>query len=481
MSVKMVIGALALSGACGLAGGACAAEGADGRVVRAGWFEQVVSSPVGSGIAGYSGTDVAKAKLDDLVLSGLCIDDGKSKMLVMSFDLLFLDLDTIMRYRRHAAKELGMKVESVLISCTHTHSGPHTRAYAKGGGLEGEYVLPDDENHIDVKYVKWLDETVEKAISDFAAKPGWRDCVVGFYSSMCDENRNRRFTTPDNCASFIAHRRRLHDIATGIADKELGTIALLDPKTFEPLYVVGNYAAHPLASHAPGLGGLRISSDFPGFYRRYIESETGAKAMFVQGAAGDLVPKDDELGVAASRRVGENLAMASIAAIIDIQRNSERFVLAKPRIASSARSFVSPVRRACRKALNKDRVTVNVQCVSIGDVAFVGLPDEPVCELGLEIKWHSPFRRTFIAYGALGTNAYISPENFMAAGGYEAQGQVFASRDTLKLVEAARDALFEARNAAFPEENDDGDGYPDNQNLPLVNLPGGVKGSKWQH
>lgn len=473
-SIVMAVAALVVG-----ASSASAAE-TSSNIVRAAWFEQVISNPIGSGIAGYDGGDVAKAKLDDLVLSGLCIDDGKSKMLVMSFDLLFLDLDTVMRYRRHAARELGMKVESVLVSCTHTHGGPHTRAYVKGGGLEGEYVLPDDENNVDVKYVKWLDETVEKAISDFAAKPGWRDCVVGFYSASCDENRNRRFTTPDNCASFIAHRRRLYDIATGIADKELGTVALLDPKTLEPLYVVGNYAAHPLASHAPGLGGLRITSDFPGFYRRYVESETGAKAMFLQGAAGDLVPKGDELGVAAARRVGESLAAASIEAVIDIQRNSKRFVMANPRIASSARSFESPVRRVCRESLKKDRIIVNVQCVSIGDVAFVGLPDEPVCELGLEIKWHSPFRRTFIAYGALGTIAYVSPENFMAAGGYEPQDQVYASRDTLKLVEAARDALFDARNAAFPEENGGDDSYPDNQNLPLVNLPGGVKASKWQ-
>lgn len=453
----------------------------DKGVVRAAWFEKVISNEVGSGIAGYDGGDVARAKLDDLLLCGLCVDDGSRKALFLSFDLVYLDIDTIRCCRRNAAAKLGMREDAVLVSCTHTHGGPHTRAYEKGRGDDDEFVLPDDERHPDVKYVKWLDAAVEKAISDFAANPGWRECKVGFYSSQCDENRNRRFTTADNCASFIAHRRALHGIATGIADKELGTVVLLDPGSMSPLYVVGNYAAHPLASHAPGLGGLRITSDFPGFYRRYIESETGAKAMFVQGAAGDLVPKGDELGVAAARRVGESLAMASLAAVIDIQRNSARFVVGKPRVSSCIRTFESPVRQVWRDVLKKDRLTLEVQCVSIGDVAFVGLPGEPVNELGLEIKWHSPFRRTFIAYGAGGNCGYISPENHMAAGGYEPQYQQFASRDTLKLVETARDALFAARNAAFPEENLGEDGYPDNQNLPLVNLPGGVKASKWQN
>jgi len=438
----------------------------------------VISNEIGTGIAGYDGADVAKAKLDDLKLCGLCLDDGKSKALFLSFDLVYLDIDTIVRYRKRAAAKLGMDESAVLVTCTHTHGGPHTRAYEKGRGDDDEFVLPDDENHVDVKYVRWLDATVEKAIADFAARPDWRSCLVGYFSSTCDENRNRRYTTADNCASFIAHRRALHGIATGIADKELGTIALLDPETFAPTYVIGNYAAHPLASHAPGLGGLRITADFPGVYRRYIESETGAKAMFVQGATGDLVPKNDELGVAAARRTGENLAMASLAAIIDIQRNASRFVLGEPRITAVVRRFESPVRKVWREVLKKDRVSLEVQCLSIGDVAFVGLPGEPVCELGLEIKWHSPFRRTFIAYGATGTCGYISPANFVAAGGYEPQYQQFASRDTLKLVETARDALFDARAAAFP--NEQAEGYPDDRNLPLVNLPGGLKNPKWQ-
>ena len=151
-----------------------------------------------------------------------------------------------------------------------------------------------------------------------------------------------------------------------------------------------------------------------------------------------------------------------------------------PRIAATVRTFESPVRKVWRDALKKDRLTLEVQSIAVGDIAFVGLPGEPVCELGLEIKWHSPFRRTFVAYGATGNCGYISPENLIAAGGYEPQYQQFASCDTLKLVETARDALFEARNKVFPPEGTGEDAYPDNQNLPLVNLPGGIKASKWQ-
>ena len=336
------------------------------ETVRAAWFEQVISCELGAGIAGYDGADVAKAKLDDLKVCGLCLDDGKARALILSFDLLFLDIDTIRRYRRFAADKLGMKPEAVLVSCTHTHGGPHTRAYEKGRGEDDEFVLPTDMGHADARYVQWLDGTVERAVSDFASGARWRECLVGYYSSSCDENRNRRFTTADNCASFIAHRRALHGIATGVADKELGTVALLDPKDRAPLYVIGNYAAHPLASHAPGLGGLRITSDFPGFYRRYIESETGAKAMFVQGAAGDLIPKGDELGANAARRVGEGLAEESMAAVIDIQRNAARFVLQEPRIAAVIRTMEVPLLARCRDLYDGDRTTLTISAAEGG-------------------------------------------------------------------------------------------------------------------
>ena len=63
---------------------------------------------------------------------------------------------------------------------------------------------------------------------------------------------------------------------------------------------------------------------------------------------------------------------------------------------------------------------------------------------------------------------------------YLHEGEV-VSRDTLRLVETARDALYELRKKAFPDDYRDEDVYPDNLNLPLFNLPGGLKVSKWQN
>ena len=480
MKMKVAMATLAFCAAATLCAAVNGAEKPPSGTVKAAWFVKDISCKVGTPLAGYGPNDISVAKLDDLQLLGLALDDGSTKTLMMSFDLIGMDADIIRRIRSACAKALGVAEANVLLSCTHTHGGPHTRRYSKQkqyGGESDAFAKPED---IDTEYVAFLESATVEAVKRLVADDKWRECRVGFFSSQCDENRNRRYTTVENCASFIAHRRTLHQIATGTADKELGTVALLDAETYEPLYVIGNYAAHPLAYHAPGKGGCRITADFPGFYRRYIESETGAAAMFVSGACGDLVPKDDELGVNAARKVGENLAMASVAAVIDIQRNAGRFVMERPRLGAKIVTMVSRLRAPYRKMHGRETEKMELQVLSIGDVAFVGVPGELVNELGLEIKWHSPFKRTFIAYCATDYFGYISTLNQVAAGGYEPQDQRFASRDTLRLVATAQDALLDLRAKMFPEDCTGDDPYPDSLALPLVNLPGGVKASKWQ-
>ena len=456
---------------------AAAAFAIDPGKIKAKWFEADISPEIGTLIAGYGVNDVSVAKYDNLLASGLCLYDGTNRVLLVSLDLIGLDYDSIKDLRKRLSAITGTPEVGVMISCTHTHQGPHTRMYAKKEAI-AEKVFNESPDSLDSRYMAMLYSNIEAAARKMM-EGAWGEYVVGYHSSPCHENRNRRYTTEDNHASFNAHRPILHKLTTGVADPEVGTLILMGGKG--PAYVVGNWAAHALTAHAPGLGGLRISSDFPGFYRRYIESETGAKAMFVQGAAGDLVTKDDECGNAAAKRVGEAVAMQSIFGILSMGRCYERFAIQNPRVGAVIRSFETRMRKKWRDFYGRDTTTFDVQALAIGDVCFVGLPGEVVCELGLEVKWNSPFARTFIAYLATGYYGYVTPMNLMAAGGYEAQSHRFASADTLTMVKTAQDAMVELRRRIFPDADTDEDPYPDNLHPPIVNMPGMYKGSKWNH
>ncbi len=427
------------------------------------WFSQIISPEIGAYLAGYSNKDKSVAKLDDLFATGLCLDDGETKVVMISFDLLGLDAEFIQRLRRQCGEILGVPESAVLCTCTHTHTGPESR-----------YNLGSRE-HFNLEYLAKLEGLILDAVKNL---PPFKECNVNFYSKNCDANTNRHFLTRDNCGSFLPHRREMRQLAEeGIADKELGCLFFMDAATGDPLYVIGNYAAHPLAGHAPGLGGRRISADYPGAFRRKITENTGADAMFVSGAAGDLVPIDDELGKDAIEQMGTILSKNTIDGLIDSMRNPARFRMKDVKLGSCLKTFTVPLRNCVIN--NPDRlppefrgsneVTLEIQCVSIGDTCFVGVPGELCNELGLEIKWHSPFRKAWIAYCSTAYFSYLCPGNFLVSGGYEPGAQRITARSGLKLVSTAVDAMYELREKVYPSQGDEK--YPDCLELPLVNIP----------
>ena len=423
------------------------------------WFKKVISPEIGAYLAGYSVFDKSVAKRDDLYMTGLCADDGERKVLIISFDLLGLDEWYTRKIREKCAAILGISAEAVLFSCTHTHTGPECR------------IIKSKPDQLHVKYLEALENWIIEEVTNLS---NYRECDVFFYSSRCDENRNRRYVTACNQATFTPHRREVVPIALEYADKELGELCFIDKETRLPIYLIGNYAAHPLAGHAPGLGGLTISADFPGVFRQYVTAETGAECMFISGAAGNLVPKEDELGSDAVNKMGINLAKAAIGGLVDAPRNPGRFGMPDAKVGAKSAFVKVPVRKSKKDKFpdyyeGKDVIDLEMQVVAIGDICFVGVPGELCNELGQEIKWHSPFRRAFIAYNATGYLDYIGHANMLVSGGYEGNCQLFTSRCGLMLLNGAADAMFALRDELYPPE--EGEIYPDCVSNALVNIP----------
>ncbi|MCQ2380067.1 MAG: hypothetical protein MJ025_03990 [Victivallaceae bacterium] len=424
------------------------------------YFKENISPDVGAFLAGYNTIDESVMKLDDLYAIGLCIDDGRNRVLLVSFDLLGLDEWFVRENRKKCADLLGVPESAVLFTCTHTHCGPHTRSLAG---------RPEMLNR------KYMDRLAETLIGAVGKLGDFREAVPCFHSILCDENQNRRYTSGDNRAIYTPFRRQFVPMRTGFADQELGTLMFLDPATDRPVYVVANYAAHPLAGHTPGPGALRTSAAYPGALRDYVTANTGAECMFVAGAQGDLVPREDEMGDEAFRSLGIRLGKQVIGGIVDASRSKHCYALDDARVASCISTFTAPLRRKYRdnpktlpaEYLGHDEAAMEIQCVAVGDVAFVGVPGEVCCELGAEIKWHSPFRRTFIAYNSTAYMSYICPANFLVSGGYESMSQRISSRGGLAMVNTAVDALCNLREEIFPSADEP---YPDTCGNSLVNI-----------
>lgn len=386
---------------------------------------QEITPEAGLIIAGYGPDDVSVGVHDPLYLNLLLLDDGENKALILGYDLLGIDRKYVEIIREKCASALGIDESWVILTCTHTHSGPQTRTLS-------------EKCHADESYMERLVEWTLEAVQDL---PESIEVETFFYSVNCDVNLNRRVILPEVICKFLPHFKELLPQADGVCDKELGMLFFRANR--KPVYSVVNYAAHPLTSHAPGRASFLFSADYPGVIRRVLKEETGGDSMFVSGACGNMFPKNYETGFGGVEKMGRQIADDVMISMANAFRQPNRFLLNNLKLKSAIVPVCLKTSEAAReKGIVGNEVNWELQLLAMGkDICFIGVPGELLAELGLEMKWHSPFRRTYIMYNSTAYGRYISHGNAFVSGGYEAGASFLDPAESLKLVNAAVDAM----------------------------------------
>lgn len=369
-----------------------------------------ITPPVGTLLAGYTKDIVSDGIHDDLYVSGISLDDGENKAVLLSFDLLGMDRGLIQKIREECATVLGLQSENIILTCTHTHSGPHTRSLAG---------YPFDH-----RYSKDLINYSKEAVSDILKN--MRSVFALHYSVSANENINRRVGFPDNSCSYLPLNKHLRPLATGITDPELGMVFFVDSKTKRLVATFVNYAAHPITCQSGNSSSRKITSDYPGTLRKFVEKELGGSCIFTSGACGNLLPRGFESGFERTEEMGKNLAIEVINGFSDAFRNQKIYRMAKTQLETKSVTTEIFFRKSgCIEERlpvykNKNSEHVEIQFLRLGEICLVGVPGELLVEPGLEIKWQSPFRKTFILYNSTAYTSYIPPANAYVSGGYEA-------------------------------------------------------------
>lgn len=171
---------------------------------------------------------------------------------------------------RNAILEATQLPEAQLIlALTHTHSGPS--------------ISRDDRDrpggHLIDPYLDSTQEKISLAAKDVMTKivPCFIDWTYGF----CSLAVNRDLYRSDEKRYVLAANDEVPADSTLL----VGRVTSLDNL---PIAVIANYAAHPTS-----LGGLnsKISPDFVGSAREIVEKEHGGVFLYLQGASGDLSPR----------------------------------------------------------------------------------------------------------------------------------------------------------------------------------------------
>src|SRR5690606_14382170 len=70
-------------------------------------------------------------------------------------------------------------------------------------------------------------------------------------------------------------------------DRRIGILKIVEQDTDQPIALISNYAVHGTVMSGAN---LLISGDGQGVVSEYVEEQTGAPMLFINGAAGNIAP-----------------------------------------------------------------------------------------------------------------------------------------------------------------------------------------------
>lgn len=426
----------------------------------------VITPPVGTPIAGSYTLRRSMGVLDDLHAKAIVVEQDGQKAALVAVDMAYTAKPTVAASRKLIAEQCGIPPERVMISATHTHSGPvQTR-----GNLMDAITGANQPDAL--AFTAKLPELVAKAVAEANAKlkPGQASAVVGQEDAV---SFNRRYVMKDGTMGWMTARSPNMDHAAGPIDPDVGLCYFINTgKDARPVAAYVNFAMHPTV-----VGGAEFSADYPGRIAKRFAEYRGPNflTLFANGCCGNvnqINPKwpGQTGGVAEAERLGTVLASAVLRAFPKLETLHTFAPRAKAAVLQLPRPTFTEAEIAAAKTMGAKISTVQasipakaktvciletiehqqepleaeVQVVALSEeLAIVALPGEMFVELGLAVKRASPFKYTFIAELANGSIGYIPNRSAYPEGLYEVVSARCAAGSGEILVDAAIKMLKE--------------------------------------
>ena len=201
---------------------------------------------------------------DPLISSALYLNDGKKEVMFIANDIVSIGKDIIKIARNRIAQATGIEAGNIMITATHTHSGPLTFEMT---AWEADGVIPPpDEN-----YLKLLEDRI--VASAVAAHKNAQPAQIGL--AVAD-------------GTGVGTNR--HD-PSGPADPQVPVLIVksADDKTYIACMLA--FSMHPTVMHEDS---KLVSADFPGMTKQYLAENVLGKdcpIIYHTAPAGNQSPR----------------------------------------------------------------------------------------------------------------------------------------------------------------------------------------------
>jgi hypothetical protein len=435
---------------------------------RSGAAVVTITPPEGAPMAGYYYNRAAEGAHDDLHAKALVFESEGARAAIVACDLASVPRFIVEQARRQIEAETGIPGNRVMISATHTHTGPVIP------GDSDRYNLQGAMREIAARYVHELPGKIAEAVklASAALVPARVSAAKGREPALAF---NRRFFMKDGSVGWNPGKLNPNIVRpAGPTDPEV-PVVYFESAEGKPQAAYVNFAMH-----LDTVGGTRYSADYAYTLSSLLAAAKSPELLtvFTIGCAGnvnhiDTGSRAPQQGNGEAARIGTILA----AEVLKTLKRTEAVPAGPPRVRSAmvplplaeirpgelewarkitplfgkpnAAPFMDLV-RAFRiedvAARQGKPIGAEVQAIAIGDeLAWVGLPGEIFTELGMAIKTASPFRYTIVAELANDSIGYVPDRKAYPQGAYEPVSARCGPGSGEMLVEAATKLLVDMR------------------------------------
>lgn len=441
---------------------------------KAGFARVNITPPIGIPIWGYYVDRFADGVLDELEANAVAFSCKGVSVLLITIDHCGLVKEILDKIKEKISEKTNLPINAIFIHSTHTHNGPET--------------LPSSTNPLVVEYRKSLCKKVVD-VARFALedmKPSRLGFAIGKAENIAFIRRYRMKDGTVKTNPGVNNPDILSPI--GQVDERVNVVRI-DREKAETI-VIANFGNHP-----DTIGGNKISGDWPGFTRRYVEKAIdNTKCIFFNGAQGDVnhvnvFPKGGDLnglfmdfdgcsrGYEHTKHLGRVVAGAVmqvyskveyidvsqikyVQKLIDIPSNKpnpEEMPLAHkyndlhlagrdneiPYEAMMLTTVVADAARKVRLENAPDYFPLLFSAIKIGNIAFMGIPGEPFTPVGTGIKDTKGYKLIIPCCNTNAKEGYFPMIDSYQEGGYEALASNYKEGAAERIVEESRKILTE--------------------------------------
>lgn len=253
----------------------------------------------------------------------LVLSDGDERVAIADVDIIGFHAEWMTRILDETVRLTGFPRDRIRISSSHTHGGANTFRLA----------TISEGRDMAIAYLESLPRRIASAV--WRAQRAMKPVRAAAGTGSCDINVNRRVRLSDG--SMCVGRNR-----DGVTDRAVRVLRF-DQVDGAPAAAVVHYACHPTTT---GWQSDRFTPDYPGPMRQVVERELGAPCLFLQGATGNIGPRQGFTGDhSVYRRLGTILGLegARVAWNLDTTPLRERLTGVQPSGAPIALYADEPV------------------------------------------------------------------------------------------------------------------------------------------